>query len=101
MLALAAFQLDGAVRRVEKLLTVKGALICNIVDQKYAHGASVVCSCDRPEALLPGCVPYLQFYTLAVQFDGANFEVYSYGCDEGGCEGVFAEAEETARFADA
>lgn len=50
---------------------------------------------------MTGCIPYLQFHSLAVQFNGADFEVYAYGSDEGGGEGVFAEAEETAGFADA
>lgn len=48
---------------------------------------------------MPGGVPYLQFDTLAVEIDGADFEVDADRCDEGGSEAVFAEPEEAARFA--
>jgi hypothetical protein len=41
----------------------------------------------------------LQFDALAVEVDGADLEIDSDGCDEGGGEAIFAEAEEAARFA--
>lgn len=44
-------------------------------------------------------VPNLQLHALAVKFDGADFEVDANGGDEGGSEGVFTEAQETAGFA--
>ena len=46
-------------------------------------------------------VPYLQLHALAVKLNRADLEVDSDGGNEGGSEGVFAEAQQTARFADA
>ena len=46
-------------------------------------------------------IPYLQLHALAVKLDRADLEVDSDGGNEGGSEGVFAEAQQTARFADA
>jgi hypothetical protein len=42
----------------------------------------------------------LQLYTLAVELDRTDLEIDSDGGDEGRCEGVFAEAQQTAGFAD-
>jgi len=76
-------------------------LICDVVYKEDAHGTSVVGSCDGAEALLSSGIPYLQLHTLAVKLDRADLEVDSDGGNEGGSEGVFAEAQQTARFADA
>ena len=76
-------------------------MICDVVNKQDTHGASVVGSCDGAEALLSGGIPYLQLHALAVKLDRADLEVDSDGGNEGGSEGVFAEAQQTARFADA
>jgi hypothetical protein len=81
--------------------TVKALLVCDIVDKQNSHSTSVVSSCDGAEALLTRSVPYLQLHTLAVEFDRADLEVNSDSGDERGSEGVFAEAQQTARLADA
>lgn len=78
--------------------TVETPLVRNIVDQQDAHGTAVVCRGDGPEALLAGCVPDLQLDALAVKLDGPYLEVDADGGDEGGGEGVFAEAQQTAGF---
>ena len=46
-------------------------------------------------------VPYLQLHTLAVKLDRADLEVDSDGGNERRSEGVFAEAQQTARLANA
>jgi len=81
--------------------TVETLLVCDVVNKQDTHGASVVSGCDSAEALLSCSVPYLQLHTLAVKFDRADLEVDSDGGDKGRSEGVFAEAQQTARFADA
>lgn len=82
-------------------LTVEGSLIGDVVDEEDAHRAAIVCRGYGSEPFLAGGVPYLQFYPLAVQLDCADLEIYSYRRDERGCEGVFAESEQTARFPNA
>ncbi len=82
-------------------LTVKGPLVRHVVDQQDPHRAAVVGRRDGAEALLPGRVPYLELDPLAVELDGPDLEVDADGGDEGGREGVFAEAEQTAGFSDA
>ena len=81
--------------------TVETSLIRNIINQQYAHRAPVVRRRDGPESFLPRGVPYLELDALAVELDGADLEVDADGRDEGGCEGVFAEAQEAAGFAHA
>lgn len=81
--------------------TVEASLIRDIVDQQDTHGASVVGRGDGAESFLPRGVPYLELDALAVELDGADLEVDADGGDEGGGEGVFAEAQEAAGFADA
>lgn len=81
--------------------TVETLLICDVVYKQDSHSASVVSSCDGAEALLARSIPYLQLHTLAVKLDRANLKVDSDSGDEGGSEGVFAEAQQTAGFADA
>ena len=62
---------------------------------------AVVRGGDCAETLLSRGIPYLQLDALAVKLDRTNLEVDSDGGNEGGSEGVFAEAQQTARFADA
>ena len=76
-------------------------MIRDVVYQQDTHGTSVVSSCDGAEALLSGGIPYLQLHALAIQLNRADLEVDSDGGNEGGSEGVFAETQQTARFADA
>lgn len=66
--------------------TIKGALVSDVVDEKDAHGAAVVCGGDGAEALLAGRVPDLQLDALAIEVNGANLEIYTNGGDEGGRE---------------
>jgi hypothetical protein len=82
-------------------LTVEALLICHVVHQQDSHSSSVVCGCDGAEALLSCGVPYLQLHALAVELDGADLKVDADCGDEGGSEGVFAEAQQTARLANA
>ena len=65
-------------------LTIEGSFIRNVVNQQYSHCAPVVGRCNCAKSLLTCCVPYLEFYSLAVKLDGADLEVYAYGCNEGG-----------------
>jgi hypothetical protein len=81
--------------------TVETLLICDVVYKQDTHGTSVVSSCDGAEALLSGGIPYLQLHALAIKLNRADLEVDSDGGNEGGSEGVFAETQQTARFADA
>lgn len=73
-------------------LTVKAFLVCYVVDQQNSHGTSVVGCGNGAETLLARGIPYLQLDALAVEFDCADLEVDSDGGDEGGSEGIFAEA---------
>ena len=79
--------------------TIKTPLVSNIINQQNPHRPSVVSSRNRAKPLLSRSIPDLQFHSFAVELDGADFEVDAYGGDEGGGEGVFAEAQEAARFA--
>jgi hypothetical protein len=61
--------------------------------------ALVVCACYRPEALLPSCIPYLQFALGVVDIQSFEPKVHA---DRGKIvidKGVVAEAEEQRRFA--
>jgi hypothetical protein len=79
-----------------EIRTVEGSLVGDVVNQQNAHSTSIVCGCDGTEALLASGVPDLQLHPLAVEFDGADLEVDTNGCDEGRREGVFAKAEQAA-----
>lgn len=81
-------------------LTVKALLIRNIINQQNAHRSSIVSGRNRPEAFLASGIPYLQLHPLAVELYGPDLEVDADCGDEGGGEGVFAEAEEAAGFPD-
>lgn len=82
-----------------KLRTVETALVGDVVHKENAHGASVVCGGDGAEAFLAGGVPYLELHALAVELDGSDLEVDADCGDEGGGEGVFAEAQQAAGLA--
>lgn len=77
------------------------SLIGHVVDKENAHRAAVVCSCDGTEAFLARGVPDLQFHSLSIQLDGADFKIDSDRGDERRGERVFAEPQETARLAHA
>lgn len=77
------------------------SLVGHVIDKKDAHRAAVVCSCDGTEAFLARRVPDLQFHSLAVQLDSADFKVDSDRGDERRGKGVFAEPQETAGLAHA
>ena len=79
--------------------TVKTPLISNIINQQNPHSTPIIRRRNRAKPFLSRSIPDLQFHSLAVELDGADFEVDAYGGDEGGGEGVFAEAEEAAGFA--
>lgn len=64
------------------VLTVERPLVGNIVHEQNAHGTTVVCRGNCPEALLPGGIPDLELDTLAVELDRPNLEVDSDGGDE-------------------
>jgi hypothetical protein len=81
--------------------TVETLLIRHIVDQQNTHGTTVVSGSDGAEALLASGIPDLQLDALVVELDGADLEVNADGGDERGGEAVFAESQQTARFADA
>jgi len=79
---------------------VKGLLVGDVVHQHNAHGSSVVGRGDGPEPLLAGGVPDLELDLLTVQLNRPDFEIYAYGGDEGGIEGILGEPEENARLPD-
>lgn len=53
------------------------------------------------EPLLPGGIPDLELDALAIELDGANFEVNADGCDEGGSKRVVRETKKQTALADA
>ena len=57
---------------------VESGLLGAVVDQDYTHGALVVSLCDRSEALLPRCVPYLQLHALVLHVDCFDLKVDAY-----------------------
>lgn len=81
--------------------TVEGALIGDVVYEEDAHGTAVVGGGDGTEALLAGGVPDLQLNALSIELNGPDLEVDADSGDEGRGEGVFAEAQQAARLADA
>ena len=76
-------------------------MVCDVVDDNDAVGAAVVGRGDGAEALLACRVPDLELDRLALEFDGADLEVYADGRDVRLGVGVVCEAEEEARLADA
>ena len=66
--------------------TVEGSLVRDIIYQQNAHSASIVCCRDRSEAFLARRIPYLQLYSLSVEFDGSDLEVDADSSYEGGRE---------------
>ena len=79
--------------------TVKRPLNGDIVDKQDAHGATVVGCRDGAEPFLAGRVPNLQLDSLSVQLDRPDLEVDANRGNKGGCEGVFAEAQQAAGLA--
>jgi hypothetical protein len=77
-------------------LTLERPLIGHIVDQENAHRATVVGGRDGSETFLTGCIPDLQFHSLAIQLDCTDLEVDTNGCNEGRGERVLTEAQQTA-----
>jgi len=83
------------------VLTVERPLVGDIVHEQNAHGATVVCRGNCPEALLASGIPDLELDTLTIKLDRPNLEVDTNGGDERGGEGVLTEPQQTARLADA
>ena len=78
-----------------------GLMFADIVDEKCAHSASVVCRCDGAIPLLPSCIPDLCFDGLCVHLDGSCRE---FNTDRGlriKIEFVACETAQEIRFADA
>lgn len=82
-------------------LTLKRTLISHIIHEQDAHGTAVVSCCDSAKTFLASCVPNLQLYALAVELNGAYFEIDANGRDEARSERVLAKAQQAARLADA
>ena len=81
--------------------TVETPLIGHIIDEKNAHSTAVVCRGDGSKTFLACGIPYLQLHALAIELDRPDLEVDADGGDERRSEGVFTEAQKTARLADA
>ena len=79
---------------------VKGTPGSQVEDQKGSDRTSVVGSGDRPERLLAGGVPDLQFDLTVVNFDTASSELYSQGGLMLILEPIFKEPEQKATLAD-
>jgi hypothetical protein len=62
--------------------TVEASLICDIVHEKYSHGAPVIRSSNGPKTFLSRGIPYLKLDSLAVQLDCPYFEINANRCDE-------------------
>ena len=78
----------------------KRLVICDVVNQKDAHGSTIVRGGDGAEALLAGRVPNLQLNALAIQFDGSDFEVNSNGGNKTRGERVIRESKQKAGLSD-
>lgn len=81
--------------------TVERSLVGDVVYEKNAHSTTVVGGGDGSEALLAGGIPDLQLDALPIELNGPDLEVDSDGGDKGWGKRVFAEAQQTARLADA
>ena len=66
--------------------TIETLLVRDIVHQQNTHSTSVVCSCDRAKALLPGRIPDLKLHALSIQLNCPNLEIDANGGDERRCE---------------
>ena len=62
--------------------------------------ATVVTAGDGAEALLPGCVPDLKLYALAVQLDRPDFKVHSNGGNVGLGVCVIGKTQQQAGLSD-
>ena len=74
-------------------------LVCDIVHEENAHGAAIVGGGDGAKPLRAGSVPDLEFAALVVDFDGADFEIYSGDRSDVGRVSVVREAEQEAALA--
>ena len=97
---------DVGIRMVAQLLEPSSyvlvrLMLADVVDEKGADSAAVVGGRDGAVAFLAGRVPDLQLDAFSVEFNGSDLEVDADGSDEGRSEGVFAEAQQAARFANA
>jgi len=82
------------------LYIVEGFLVGDIIDNDNSMGTAVVRRCNGTETFLSGCVPDLELNSLAVQFDGTNFEINT---DSGNVRfgvRVIRESKEQTRFTD-
>jgi hypothetical protein len=79
-----------------EILTIKRTFIGDIIDEENTHCSSVIGGCDSSESFLSCSIPYLQLHTLAIKFNGADFEVDSNSSNERWSERVLAETEQAA-----
>lgn len=82
-------------------LTVKRTFVGHVVDKQDPHSTTVVCCSDGTKAFLACCIPDLEFHSFPVQLDRADLEINSDSRDERWSERIFAETQETTRFAHA
>lgn len=76
--------------------TVERALVSDVVNEENAHRAAIISRRDGAETLLASGIPNLELDALSIELNGPDLEVNTDGGDEGGGEGVLAEAQETA-----
>merc|ERR1719203_2608376 len=60
---------------------VEGLLVCHVINDDDAVGATVVTARDSPEPLLPGSVPNLQLACLPFKIQGADLEIHTNRAD--------------------
>jgi hypothetical protein len=60
---------------------LKADWVGEIEDEEYTLTASVIGTCDGPEALLPSSVPYLKFNVFGIYLYSFKAEVYSDGSE--------------------
>ena len=68
---------------------LEGLPVGHVVHYNYAVGPSVITGRQRPEPLLPCCVPYLQLNILPIHLDRLNLEIDSNCIEEILVERVF------------
>lgn len=61
-----------------RLDIIKGVHIRAVVDQYDSHCPFVIGLCDRPKAFLAGCIPDLELYSLVVDVNFLDLEIYAY-----------------------
>ena len=70
----------------------------HIVDKKYSVCTAVVGGCDCAESLSTSCIPDLEFDGPFIEFDGADFKVYSDARDVQFGVGAVYESQKESRF---